>query len=199
MADEPRMANGPVTGASASARSRHRRRGRRGFALFAVIILMALMTAAVALALDDAVVAVRNAGGVRASEMIKSGLDRGIAVAMFQLQTMDPSALLDLPDQYDIFAGATPSTGASELPDALGTPMSFPYPDSGPYENQYTVRIGIRPGQRTRAPTGENVNKSFGQIFEIQVGVAATGVGIPPAEQRVSVGVLLPRRISHAN
>ncbi len=175
------------------------RRGDRGFALFAVIILMAVMTAAVALALDDAVTSVRNSSGIRASEMIKSGLDRGVNVAMLSLQDSDPTGLLDDPAQYDLFAGATPQTGATELIDPLGAPLSFPYPDQGPYANQYTVRVGLRPGQRTRAPTGENVNKAFGQIFEIQVGVAATGNAVPPAEQRVSVGVLIPRRISHAN
>ena len=179
--------------------NRGRRRDQRGFALFAVVILVAVMTAAVALALDDAVVAVRNSGSVRAAEMIKSGLDRGVNVAMLQLQDADPSSLVDLPTQYDLFAGAVTQTGATEMPDGLGNPLTFLYPDAGPYAGQYTVRIGLRPTQRTRAPSGENVNNSFGQIFEIQVGVAATGTGVPPAEQRVSVGVLIPRRISHAN
>lgn len=171
----------------------------RGFALFAVIILMALMTAAVALALDDAVVAVRNSGGVRASEMIQSGLDRGVNLAMLAVQQADPTSFLDFPDQFDLFAGPMNDTGASELLDGGGTPLRFAYPDNGPYKDQYTVRIGLRPGQRTRAPTGENVNSAFGQVFEIQVEVAATGSGVPPAEQRVSVGVLVPRRVSHAN
>ncbi len=171
----------------------------RGFALFAVIILMALMTAAVALALDDAVVAVRNSGGVRASEMIQSGLDRGVNLAMLAVQQSDPTSFLDFPDQFDLFAGPMNSTGASELLDVGGMALRFAYPDHGPYQGQYRVRIGLRPGQRTRAPTGENVNSSFGQVFEIQVEVAATGTGVPPAEQRVSVGVLVPRRVSHAN
>lgn len=171
----------------------------RGFALFAVIILIAVMTAAVALALDDAVVSIRNSGGVRAAEMIKSGLDRGVNLAILELQGADPSELLDNPNQYDLFLGPSSATGATELIDSLGNPMSFTYPDSGPYQGQYTVRIGLRPGQRTRAPTGNNINKAFGQIFEIQVAVAATGNAVPPAEQRVSVGVLVPRRISHSN
>lgn len=174
-----------------------RRRGRRGFALFAVVVLMALMTAAVALALDDAVVSVRNSGGIRAAEMIQSGLDRGLNVAMLALQEADATALLDDPTRYDLFAGPTPLTSATEL-DVNGPALQFLYPDSGPYRNQYTVRVGLRPGQRTRAPIGQSASRAFGQIFEIQVGVAATGNGVPPAEQRVSVGVLVPRRISHA-
>ena len=173
------------------------RRSQRGFALFAVIILMALMTAAVALALDDAVVSVRNSGGVRASEMIQSGLDRGLNVAMLALQEADPTMLLDNPTQYDLFAGPTSVTAATEL-DVGGPALQFLYPDDGPYQNQYTVRVGLRPGQRTRAPSGQDTAAAFGQIFEIQVGVAATGNGVPPAEQRVSVGILIPRRISHA-
>lgn len=182
-----------------STRKHRARSGQRGFALFAIIILMAIMTAAVALALDDAVVAVRNAGGVRASEMIKSGLDHGVNLAIVELQNADPSAFLDFPDQYDLFAGPTSATNATEMVDQMGNPMSFQYPADGPHRDQYLVRIGLRPGQRTRAPSGQDVNKAYGQIFEIQVGVAATGGGVPPAEERVSVGVLLPRRISHAN
>lgn len=172
---------------------------QRGFALFAVIILMALMTAAVAVALDDAVVSVRNSGGIRAAEMIKSGLDRGVNLAILAIQSVDPATFTDNPTQYDLFAGSTNQTGATELVDTIGNPLRFQYPDDGPYQNQYTVRVGLRPGQRTRAPSGNNITNAYGQIFEIQVGVAATGSGAPPAEQRVSVGVLVPQRVSHAN
>ena len=169
----------------------------RGFALFAVVVLMAVMTAAVALALDDAVVAVRNSGGVRASEMIQAGLDRGVNLAITTLQEADPVELLDLPDRYDLFAGPSDATSASEL-DIVGPRMAFGYPDNGPYAGQYLVRVGLRVGQRTRAPVGTSATNSFGQIFEIQVGVSAIGPGVPPAEQRVSVGVLVPRRVSHS-
>ncbi|MEL7367799.1 MAG: hypothetical protein AAFN74_02720 [Myxococcota bacterium] len=173
---------------------------QRGFALFAVIVLMAVMAAAVAMALDDAVVSVRNSGGIRAAEMIKSGLDRGVNVATLVLQEMDPFELLEDPEQFDLFAGDTGFTNASEFrPDPTSPPLVFPYPDAGPYQGEYQVRIGIRPTQRTRAPSGEDINNSFGQIFEIQVGVAAVGTGIPPAEQRAAVGIMIPRTVSHAN
>ncbi|MEM7678660.1 MAG: hypothetical protein AAF449_21985 [Myxococcota bacterium] len=171
----------------------------RGFALFAVIVLMAVMTAAVAIALDDAVVSVRNSGSIRAAEMIKSGLDHDVNQAVAALLEMDPVDLLDQPDQFDIFAGDTAVTLATELTPPASPAMVFPYPNDGPYVGEYTVRVGLRPTQRARAPSGEDVNNSFGQIFEIQVGVAATGTGIPPAEQRVAVGIMLPRTVSHAN
>ena len=174
-----------------------RKKSTRGFALFAVVVLMAVMTAAVALALDDAVVAVRNSSGVRASEMIQAGLDRGVNEAIAALQEVDPVQLLDAPQAYDLFAGPSDATSATEL-DVTGAPMVFPYPDAGPYAGQYTVRVGLRVGQRTRAPVGTSATNAFGQVFEIQVGVTATGPGVPPAEQRVSVGVLVPRPVSHS-
>ena len=171
-------------------------RQQRGFALIAVVILMALMTAAVAVALDDAVVAVRNGGSIRSTEIIKSGLDRGVNLAILALQDSDPSYWLAAPDQHDLFSnpGATPV----DVP-GVGQ-LNFTYPDNGPYANQYRVVVGLRPRQRTRAPVGNNVNKGFGQIFEIQVGVSSeANSSVPPAEQRVTVGVLVPRQVSHAN
>ena len=174
--------------------SRRRRRApQRGFALFAIIILLALMTAAVALTLADAGANIQNAGGVRASEMIKAGLEFGLDQAMVQLQQTDVATLANPPPQWDIFARAERAGQALEfMPPVL-------YPTAGPYANQYRVRFGLRPGQRTRAPAGEDVNKSYGQVVELQVGIEAIGVGIPPAEERVSVGILIPRQETHAN
>jgi len=176
----------------ATMRSPRPRRRQRGFALFAVIILLALMTAAVALSLDQAVANIQSAGGVRASEMIKAGLEHGLDQAMAQLQQLDIATLTNPPPEWDIFGHAEPVGGS-----AFMAPVT--YPSAGPYANQYRVRFGLRPGQRTRAPAGEDINKAYGQIVEVQVGIEAIGIGIPPAEERVSVGVLIPRRESHAN
>lgn len=174
-------------------RRRRRRPKQRGFALFAIIILLALMTAAVALTLDDAVASIQNAGGVRASEMIKAGLEFGLDNAMIQLQQMDVATLANPPPEWDIFARAeNPGGPLVFIPPVL-------YPAAGPYAGQYRVRFGLRPGQRTRAPAGEDVNKAYGQVVELQVGIEAIGAGIPPAEERVSVGILIPRQESHAN
>lgn len=179
-------------------RQRIMRRGGRarrqsGFALFAIIILLALMTAAVALSLDEAVSSLQSAGGVRASEMIKAGLDHGLDTAMLQVQQMDVGTLANPRPEWDIFDHA----------EASGSPLRFMppmlYPPTGPYQGQYRVRFGLRPGQRTRAPAGEDVNKAYGQIVELQLGIEAVGPGIPPVEERVSVGILIPRRESHAN
>jgi hypothetical protein len=170
-----------------------RRRRPRGFALFAIIILLALMTSAVAVSLDETVANIQSAGGVRASEMIRAGLDFGMDLAMLEIQRSDVGTLANPPPQWDIFSQAEPSGGAIQF---LAPVV---YPPAGPYAGQYRVRFGLRPGQRTRAPAGEDVNSSYGQIVELQLGIEAIGAGIPPVEERVTVGVLIPRRDSHAN
>lgn len=174
-------------------RAHRRARRSRGFALFAIIILLALMTAAAALALDDAVSSVQTAGGVRASEMIKAGLEHGLDAALVKLEQEDVATLADPPSEWDIFARAEVAGQPQEFMPAVA------YPANGPYAGQYRVRFGLRPGQRARPPAGEDINKSYGQIVELQVGIEAIGAGIPPAEERVSVGILIPRQESHAN
>lgn len=175
------------------ARRRPRRRRQRGFALFAIIILLALMTAAVALSLDQAVANIRSAGGVRAAAIIKAGLDHGLDLAMAEVNRLDIGTLANPPGTWDLFAG--PNSAAT--PNPFLAPVT--YPSQGPYANQYQVRFGLRPGQRTRATAGEDVNRGYGQIVEIQISIEAIGPGVPPAEERVTVGVLVPRRESHAN
>lgn len=175
-----------------------RRRPPRGFALFAVIILLAVMTAAVALALDDAVESIQAAGGLRAKEMIRAGMNVGLDQAIEQVKAEDVSVLASPPDAWDIFEGT--NVDGSD-PNAFLNPIN--YPATGPYANQLRVRFGLRPGQRTRAPAGEDITKAYGQIVEVQIGIAANytdaNVGIPPAEDRISVGILIPRVESHAN
>lgn len=177
---------------------RHRvRRPQRGFALFAIIVLLALMTAAVALSLDEAVSSLQSAGGLRASEVVKSGLEFGLDTAMLEVQNKDVGTLANPPAAWDIFDHAEPAAANPNPLLQFLPPLN--YPPTGPYAGQYRVRFGLRPGQRTRAPAGEDVNKAYGQIVELQLGIEAVGVGMPPVEERVSVGVLIPRRESYAN
>jgi hypothetical protein len=173
-----------------------------GFALFAVIILLALITAAVALSLDEAVASIQAAGRVRVAEMIKGGLDHGLDRAMDWLQAQDSADVAPDPTQpqpNDIFG----NPGAAEIDaDNDGTPgITQDYPPTGDYANTFRVRVGMRAGQRTRAPEGEDVTKAYGQIVELQLSVDTTGASgglLPPAEERVSVGVLIPRASAHA-
>jgi hypothetical protein len=171
---------------------RAKKNGQSGFALFTVIVLLAVVTAAVALSLDEAVSSIQSAGRTRASELIRAGLDHGLNVALNQLQQEDPASIADPANDWDIFR--YPSPGLSYFPD-------LPYPSTGEYQNNFRVRVGIRPGQRTRAPEGEDVTKSYGQIVEVQISVdtnGTSGAGLPPAEERVAVGVLIPRSSAHA-
>jgi hypothetical protein len=173
------------------------RRKRSGFALFAVIVLLALITAAVAMSLDEAVSSIQTAGRVRVAEMVKGGVDQGLDLAISWLQQQDPATLATGTDPNDIFADPlNPDIDA----DNDGTPgITQTYPTTGDYANSFRVRVGLASGQRTRAPEGEDVTKAYGQIVEIQLSVEPVpGVSLPPAEERVSVGVLIPRVSAHA-
>ncbi len=172
-----------------------RPRRTRGFALFAVIILLAVVTAAVALSLDEAVSSIHSAGRVRAAELIKGGLDDGLDVALDWLQAQDPYSLSSSANDWDIFK---PGGAGSEITDI--SPRDYAATGTD-YANNFSVHIGLRPGQRTRAPEGEDVTKAYGQIVEIQLSVDTTGANggsLPPAEERVAVGVLIPRAAAHA-
>jgi hypothetical protein len=171
---------------------RTHRRKSGGFALFAVIVLLALITAAVALSLDEAVSSIQAAGRARVSEMIRGGLDQGLDDAIDWLQAQDSATLAVPTEPYDIFG----DPAAIEIPG-----LSKDYPATGEFANNFHVHVGLRSGQRTRAPEGEDVTKAYGQIVEIQLSVdttGATGTYLPQAEERVSVGVLIPRASAHA-
>ena len=160
----------------------------RGFALFVVVILLALMTAAAAVTLDDAVESIQNSSGIRASELVRAGLDAGLDQAMLQVVQTDAVEFIDVNADWDIFAGP--------LPDGTGTPFvpSFTYPTTGVFQDDYRVRIGVRPGQVAKAPAGEDVRHSYGHVLEIQLGVESIHPTAPPVEERVTVGVVVPRR-----
>lgn len=165
----------------------HSDAGERGFALLAVIVLLALVSTAVAISLDEAVGTIQSGGRVRSAEMIKGGLDHGLNEALDRIAVEDPASLVDPNNDWDIFDSPS-AVGANEY---LG-PLD--YPPAGPYQDQYRVRVGLRPGQVARAPSGEDVKSSYGQIIEVQISVEAVADGLPPSEERVSVGVLIPRK-----
>ena len=171
------------------------RRKQGGFALFSVILLLAIVSAAVAITLDESIENIRNAGQVRGQELSKSGLEHGVHLAITQLQQMDAGFVTNPANDWDIYNPLSPIP-VSAGQDFIGP---FLYPPSGPYQNEYRIRVGLRPGQRTRAPAGEDARRAYGQVVEIQVGVESNRPGMPPTEERVSVGVLLPRKGSHAN
>lgn len=169
-------------------RTRRNRSRPRGFALFVVVILLGLMTAAAAVTLDDAVESIQNSSGIRASELVRAGLDSGLDQAMLEIVQRDATEFVDVNPDWDIFAGP--------VPDGTGIPFvpSFTYPTAGDYQNDYRVRIGVRPGQVTKAPAGEDVRNSYGHVLEIQLGVESIHPTAPPVEERVTVGVVVPRR-----
>ncbi len=161
---------------------------RRGFALIAVILLVALMTTAVALVNEQLVSSLRGAGTVKASEMLKGALETGLDQAIDQALVRDVVQLAE--QDYDIFNGPVPIAAGRDFVPAFG------YPNSGPYQGAFQVRIGLRPGQRTRPPAGEDVRKAYGQIVELQVSVQSAS-NTTPAEERAAVGVLIPRVYSN--
>jgi hypothetical protein len=164
-------------------------------ALFVVVLLLAVVSGAVAVSLDESVDNIRSASMARNRELTRAGLEHGLHLGISQVRQMDPAALMSDVEQFDIFAEG------DSIPVAAGRDFIGPleYPPAGPYQGDYVVRVGLRPVQRTRAPAGEDVRHAHGQVLELQIGVETVRPGMPPAEDRVSVGVLLPRRSSHAN
>ena len=117
-----------------------------GFALFAVIVILALVSAAVALSLDEAVESIQAAGRIRNAEIVRAGLDHGLAQAVSQLQTMDLSDFRNGQD-WDIF-----QQDQLNPPTAADMPVPNPaYPLVGDYQGTFRIRLGARVGQRTRA------------------------------------------------
>ncbi len=199
-----------------------RREEQRGFALLVVVILLALMTAATALALDNAVASLKTHAGRRASEVIKSATDFGVAEAIAQLQVDDVEVINDpalypgVPggtDSFDIFNAAGGNIRSVPYFPLAGT-LVYPPTSAGPsvtaafqsagfasfngIAGDYAVRIGLKPTQVARAPAGEDVRTTYGQVVEVQVAIDAVVAGVPPVQERVSVGVLIPRKVANA-
>lgn len=183
-------------------RKRRRRRGSQsGFALLVVVILLALMTAATALALDNAVASMRTHAGDQASEIIQSALDYGVAQAVAQVKQDDVELLINPAAHPNLTLGAADFDIFSVDRSVTHSPYiavpAYP-PAPSPYAGLYNVRVGIRSAQRGRAPAGEDVRGSYGQVLELQVEVQANGAGVPPAEDRLSLGIMVPRRVANA-
>ncbi|MEQ9495745.1 MAG: hypothetical protein RIT81_02775 [Deltaproteobacteria bacterium] len=185
-------------------RRRTPRSSEGGFALLVVVILLALMTAATALSLDNAVASLRTHAGARASEMIKSAADFGVSEAIAQLQVDDVEVItnpLVYPgiapaNSFDIFNAG----GEAVSPTSYIAPMGYPpvLVPQHPMEGDYGVRVGLRTAQRARAPAGEDVRSAYGQVVELQVEVQSVAPGVPPVQERVSVGIVIPRKVANS-
>lgn len=168
-----------------------RRRSRnRGFALLTVLFFLAVVSGAVAATLDESSENIRTAGVAKRTEMIRSGLEHGMHLGITHVRGLDAAMTVDPANDWDIF-------GTSGMARDFVGPLL--YPPQGRDLGRYRVRVGLRPTQRGRPPAGEDVRTSYGQIVELQVSVEDNPPG-PTAttEERVSVGVLIPRRVSHA-
>jgi hypothetical protein len=167
------------------------RAGTEGFALVVVMVLLALMTTAVATTLDSTVETIRTGGQIKASEMVKVGIEHGLNQAIAQVQASDPMAIMAAGNDWDIFNGANVYTAGGDFMDAI----LFPPAGAGfDFSEEYRIRIGLRPSQRARAPSGEDATQSYGQVVEIQLAVEAIAPMVPPSEERVTVGVVVPRQ-----
>jgi len=173
---------------------RRTKKGERGFVLIAVMLIIIVMVATAAVTLREAGSNIKEAAHGRSRETVRSAMTHGLNVALDQLQLMDPARLADPTQNWDIFGRPAPGVG---LP-IDGRVQELSYPPRGDQQGTLTIRIGLRPGQRTRAPAGEDVRSSYGQIVEVQLGVSSNRVG-GEAEERVAVGVRIPHQTSHSN
>ncbi len=169
------------------------------------MILLALMTAATALSLDNAVASLRTHAGARAAEMIKSAADYGVSEAIAQLQVDDVEVITNPivypgiapANSFDIFNAG----GEAVSPTSYIAPLAYPPAaviPGHPMTGDYGVRVGLRTAQRARAPAGEDVRSAYGQVVELQVEVQSVAPGVPPVQERVSVGVVIPRRVANS-
>ena len=178
---------------------RRRASNEGGFVLITVMLVLVVMVATVAVTLKEASSGIAAASNQRSKELVHAALDHGLDVALDQLQQTDPAILGDGSVNYDIFDRAAPGGefAGNQCAEA-GADLCLMYPTVGPNQNSMIVRIGLRPGPRTRPPAGEDVNSSYGQIMEIQLSVRTSRFGAE-AEERAVVGVQLPHQTSHAN
>lgn len=168
-----------------------RRKGQRGFALIVVLILLALLAATVTLALRDASTSLAETARSKSSEIVYADLSRGLSDAMAQVESIDPVALIDPNNRYDLFKNP-PDPAFPVVLSAANAAGTYAVP----------ITVGLRPGQRTQPPPGEDVRTSYGYVIEIQLQAdvdTAAAPGLAPAQERVSVGVRLPGVLSHSN
>ena len=167
---------------------RRRSKDERGFVLIAVLLILAVIVATVGITLREAGAGLREVRSVKSRELVLAAMEHGLNDVMDQLQAMDPAALADPQNNWDIFDAAAPGQ-------ALVGPSS--YPTTGDYANAMEVRVGIRLAQRTRPPPGEDVRTTSGHVVEVQLSVRMNSFGAE-AEERAAVGLRVPQVASHA-
>lgn len=169
-------------------RSTSRRRERqRGLALLQTMLVITFVMMTMLITVRQSSEALREGAAARKQMLIQGAIEHGVDHAIDRLQQLDPARLAAIPPgHFDIF-----DTAAWVEDFVVGVPN---YPPTGDFANQITVRVGLRPGQRTLPPPGEDVASAFGIIVDVQVLVTAPdgmfGSGI--AEERVVVGLRVP-------
>jgi hypothetical protein len=185
------------------------KRTTRGFSLLAVLLILAVLVGGLMTVLHDAGLGLREHGQARSKEMIAGAMEHGLTEAMDALQVMDTNALVRAlaaagatgSGQWDIFADWTNESfvcGTPAPPCGGSGTLSYPPPGSGsPYTGELAVRVGLRLGQKTSAPSGEDVNSAYGYVVEVQLAVSRAGSFADTAE-RASVGIRIPTVYSHS-
>jgi hypothetical protein len=187
---------------------RGRRKGARGFALLVIVLIVALLAATVTLALREATGGLAAAGNAKSAELVYADLGGGLSQAFATIAATDPSALVGVGETYDIFAAcavATPTchSGQPFQPGLYLQPQTTAQTADSNSLYGIPVSMGLRPGQRTNV-TGEDARFAYGYVVEVQLQADVDqndprNGGAVPAQERVSVGVRIPMRQSHAN
>lgn len=163
--------------------------------MIAVMMIMGLVTAAVAMSMEDDPETIRAVASTRDQEMVTAGVEFGVAYAIDQLAHRPAAYFENLGSSHDIFGGS-PGAGGCASSGTDCALFSIDFPLAGPDQGQYRIRIGFRPTQRGRPPAGTDVRTAYGQIIEFQISVENQSSSNPIGEQ-VSVGYLIPRENRH--
>jgi hypothetical protein len=182
----------------------HPPHAERGFALVTVLLIIALVAATVGLALREATTGLAEAGTSKSAEIVYADLNRGMSYVMQQFAQVDPFTLVDPTNRFDIFKSPPDvpfiSPNACLPPCTQVTALGGVVSAASPYAIPITV--GLRPGQKTEPPPGEDVRTAYGYILEVQLQAdidTAQSAGTAPAQERVTVGVRIPKVLSHSN
>lgn len=164
------------------------RDGRRGLALLQTMLVITFVMMTMLITVRQSSEALREGATARKQMLIQGAIEHGVDYAIDRLQSMDPARLAMFAEgRHDIFDTSNWVVDFVDPP-----PPAFP-PD-GDFAGQIQVRVGLRPGQRTQPPPGEDVATAFGIIVDIQLIITAPdgllGSGI--AEERIVVGVRIP-------
>jgi hypothetical protein len=180
------------------------RGSRRGFALLVVVIIVALLAATVVLALREATSGLAAAGSAKSAELVYADLNGGLSQAINVLAQTDPITIVNPVQSYDIFNDVT---GGPARPFKAGVALQpLNVAPTGTVNSLYGIPItlGLKIGQKTEPPPGEDVRVNYGYIVEVQLQADIDSNdprngGAVPAQERVSVGVRVPMQQSHSN